>query len=230
MTPRHVFLAMFVALLLAPVAMADSSSPNTTTPAGPGFNLDTSVTGGTPGFLEPCIFVGLDGDGSVRPALDLTNASTPVLSQPPEPDAPPNYSLFVGMINPASPSDQFTYMVGMPDRNGNFTVTVMETDAGGRTVATYTESFQLNTGGAGISGWTMSTPRDSTNGSQGFQVDFSLSPPPNNDPALTFSLTETVGGTTDPLTFFPEETVPEPGTMGMLGAGLAMLAALRKHL
>ena len=229
MNLRGTLLAFFVASLVVPAALADTITPNTTTPVGPGFALGTIATSGTPGLVLPSIYVGLvqqPSNGIVNQTLDLTAASSPLLVEPPDPGGGANFSISWGMQNSADPSDHFVYSLPqiMPDAQGNYYWSATLMDATGGTVATFFGTFQLDTDGQAINTWFISTPPDPDHpGVQTFQIDFMLGTV--SDPALTFSLNETVNGNTTPLDFTP---VPEPGTMGLLMAGLTMLASLRR--
>lgn len=229
---RQILLAVLVGLVMVPTAMADTITPNTTTPVGPGFDLDATLPAGTPGFIAPCWFVGLAQqplNGVANQTLDITNPLNIVLTSPPDPGRGANYAISWGTSNPPTPGAVTVYSLptGMPNSDGNYfwTATVMSAGTTSLPVVTYDGTFHLDTGGAPITSWVISQPPDPDHpGAQTFEISFSLATVA--DPTLTISLNQVLDGANGPVGLFPEP-VAEPATMGLLGAGLLALIALR---
>ena len=225
MNVRRGVLLFAVALLVVPTVLADTISPNTTTPLGPGFVLVTTpATPGMTGVINPQLTVGITGGGlTTTQTLDLSNPSAPVLDSvldpAPSPDVPQNFSIFLGLVVPPSTAPQFTFgmPVGGPDSSGDYRWTATMGDA------TLIGQFMMSTPGGVITSWTV-VPQPDVNGvDSSFEIDFTVTPTAmTTDPLMTLNLMEEVNGQSSPLNF---TAVPEPPTAALLACALAAVAA-----
>jgi len=228
---RHLTLLLLLAsAVFTSSAMADTFPPNSNTPLGPGFHLDTSHATGPLGLIDPCWFIGITG--STLPAvqnIDLSDATHPVLSSilsAPDPTDTQDFQLYLGWVDPAHPSTEFSFDVpsGMPRQNpdGTYDIAFTASTLGTTTGPTFTGLFHLDVGDGSVTRWDVITPPDPAYGSA-FEIDFSVtpggSPTVPSDPDLTFSSTQSFDGATVPLSFTLAPT-PEPTSSLLLGIGL----------
>jgi len=224
MNVRSAVLLFAVALLVAPTVLADTISPNTTTPLGPGFVLVTTpATPGMTGAIDPQVSVGITGGGlTTTQTLDLSNPSAlvldSVLNPAPSPDVPQNFSIFLGLVVPPSTAPQFTFgLPSGPDSNGDYRWIATMGDA------TLIGEFLMSTPGGVITSWTVVPQPDANGVDSSFEIDFTVTPTAMaTDPLMTLNLTEEVDGQSTPLNF---TAVPEPPSAALLACALAAVAA-----
>jgi hypothetical protein len=241
---RRILAALALVLLLTPALLADSTVPNLNTSSGPGFDLFTASPfeqNGPPIFPE--VFIGLPAvQAGGTQTLDLSHANNPLLNSSIQgpPITPQDFSLFWGMqtgppISEAQgpPIFQYTFGQQTPDANGDYTWTavLIPTLVDNPTpIANFTGTFHIDPSAGTISNWGLQAGPPIRQ-AQTFQINFTFTPTTQlGDPPMSFTLFEIdPNGVSTQLSFAPA-SVPETGSLALLGSGIAGIFAMRRKL